>query len=65
MQDIQSRQKEIERKWNEEVDAPKRDARGAKNTSKETSQKKAAVRKPVIRLNNAAPPRQHPITDPR
>ena len=68
MQDIQSRQKEIERKWNEEVDAPKRDARGAKNTSKETSQKKAAVRKqggPLIRLNNAAPPRQHPIMDPR
>jgi len=37
MQDIQSRQKKIERKWNEEVDAPKRHARRAKNISKETS----------------------------
>ena len=27
MQDIQSRQKEIETKWSEEVDAPKRDTR--------------------------------------
>jgi superfamily II DNA helicase RecQ len=71
MQDIQSRQKEIERKWSEEVDAPKRDTRRAKNMSKETSQKNAAVRKPrgpSMRLSNTATPissRQHPIMDPR
>src|SRR6266850_627681 len=71
MQDIQSQQNEIERKWNEEVDAPKRDARRAKNISKETSQKNAAVRKPrglPVRLNHVVTPvssRQHPIMDPR
>jgi len=36
----------LERKWTEEVDAPKRGARRAKNIGKETSQKNAAVRKP-------------------
>jgi hypothetical protein len=58
MQDIQSRQEDIERKWDEEVDAPKRAARKAKNSGKETSPKKAAV---LI----ADSSRQHPITDPR
>jgi len=55
----------MERKWDEEVDAPKR---GLKYR-KETSQKKAAVRKPRGPLASICPiagsSRQHPITDPR
>jgi hypothetical protein len=39
MRDIKARQEEVERKWDEEVDAPKRAARKAKGTS----QKKAPV----------------------
>ncbi|KAN0070915.1 hypothetical protein V8E54_011080 [Elaphomyces granulatus] len=59
----------IERKWDEEVDAPKRASRKAKNSGKGTSQKKAAVRKPRGPLASirsiADSSRQHPITDPR
>ena len=69
MQDIQTRQEEIEKKWDEEVDAPKREARRAKNGSKQTGQKKADVRKPrgppVLLNNTTSSSRQHPVTDPR
>ena len=69
MRDIQARQEELERKWDEEVDAPKRAARKAKNSGKGTSQKKAAVRKPRGPLASIRPiadsSRQYPITDPR
>jgi len=69
MRDIQARQEELERKWDEEVDAPKRAARKAKNPGKGTSQKKAAVRKPRGPLASIRPitdsSRQHPVTDPR
>jgi hypothetical protein len=37
MRDIKARQEELERKWDEEVDAPKRAARKAKGTSQEES----------------------------
>jgi hypothetical protein len=36
MRDIQARQEELEKKWDEEVDAPKRAARKAKNPGKGT-----------------------------
>jgi hypothetical protein len=59
MQNTRARKEEIERKWNEEVDEPKREAKRAKNARKEISQKNAArkPRRPSICRDNDSPVR--------